>query len=173
MRRAPAVLSLLLLALAVAVGDRLDLLDPPDGARDAGREQVARVVRVVDGDTIKVSIDGRDETVRYIGIDTPETVKPGTAVECGGKAASRANEALVAGKEVRVVSGRETRDRFGRLLAYVYLEPSGTFVNERLLRDGHATALAFKPNTAFASRFAAVAEQARRRGTGVWACGRD
>ena len=81
---------------------------------------LARVERVVDGDTILVRIDGRRERVRYIGIDTPESVKPGARVQCFGKAAAAANRRLVAGREVRLAYDAEARDRYGRLLAYVY-----------------------------------------------------
>ena len=89
----------------------------------------AQVLRVVDGDTIRVRLDGRTERVRYIGVDTPESVKPGTPVQCFAKRASRANAALVAGRSVKLVGDVEHRDRYGRLLAYVYREPDGAFVN--------------------------------------------
>ena len=69
------------------------------------------MVRVVDGDTIRVVQDGREEPVRYIGVDTPETVKPGSSIECFGKAASRANEELVEGQRVRLIEDVEARDR--------------------------------------------------------------
>ena len=76
----------------------------------AGHAVTARVVRVIDGDTIEVSIGGADEDVRYIGIDTPETVKPGTPVQCYGPQASAANHILVDGRTVRLVFDRERRD---------------------------------------------------------------
>ena len=102
----------------------------------------AQVLRVVDGDTIRVRLDGgRTERVRYIGVDTPESVKPGTAVQCFAKRAAAANAALVAGRSVRLVGDVEQRDRYGRLLAYVYREPDGAFVNAQLVRDGYARTL--------------------------------
>ena len=82
----------------------------------------ARVVRVVDGDTIVASVEGADQYVRYIGIDTPETVKPGTPVQCYGPQASEENHRLVDGRTVRLVFDRERRDDYGRLLAYVYTD---------------------------------------------------
>ena len=85
----------------------------------------ARVVRVIDGDTIEVSIDGAEEDVRYIGVDTPETVKPGAPVQCYGPQASAANHRLVEGRTVRLVFDRERRDAYGRLLAYVYTRARG------------------------------------------------
>jgi micrococcal nuclease len=133
----------------------------------------ARVLRVVDGDTILVAVGGRQERVRYIGVDTPETVKPHTRVQCFGKRASAANRRLVGGREVRLVADAEARDRYGRLLAYVYRAGDGLFVNEALVRGGYATTLAIAPNVRFADRFAALARQARDAGRGLWsACER-
>jgi micrococcal nuclease len=133
----------------------------------------ARVLRVVDGDTILVAVSGREERVRYIGVDTPETVKPNTRVQCFGKRASAANHRLVDGRAVRLVADAEARDRYGRLLAYVYRADDGLFVNEALIRRGYATTLTIAPNVRFADRFAALAGQARDAGRGLWsACER-
>jgi micrococcal nuclease len=128
----------------------------------------ALVLRVVDGDTIRVRLDGRTERVRYIGVDTPESVKPGTPVQCFAKRASAANAALVAGRSVRLVGDVEQRDRYGRLLAYVYREPDGAFVNAQLVRDGYARPLTIAPNIAHAGELAGLARQARRAGRGLW-----
>jgi micrococcal nuclease len=130
--------------------------------------RTARVLRVVDGDTILVAIGGRQERVRYIGVDTPETVKPHTRVQCFGKRASAANHRLVNGRAVRLVADAEARDRYGRLLAYVYRAGDGLFVNAALLRGGYATTLTIAPNVRFADRFAALARQARDAGRGLW-----
>ncbi|HEX7301075.1 MAG TPA: thermonuclease family protein [Solirubrobacteraceae bacterium] len=129
----------------------------------------AEVLRVVDGDTIRVRLDGRTERVRYIGVDTPESVKPGTPVQCFAKRASAANAALVAGRSVRLVADVERRDRYGRLLAYVYREPDGAFVNARLVRDGFARTLTIAPNVAHARELAGLAREARRARRGLWA----
>jgi micrococcal nuclease len=132
----------------------------------------AQVVRVVDGDTIRVRLGGRTERVRYIGVDTPESVKPGTPVQCYAKRAAAANAALVAGRSVRLVGDVEQRDRYGRLLAYVYREPDGAFVNAALVRDGYARTLTIAPNVAHAHQLAQLAQTARRSGRGLWrACG--
>ena len=128
----------------------------------------AQVLRVVDGDTIRVRLDGRTERVRYIGVDTPESVKPGTPVECFAKAASAANERLVGGQRVRMSYDAERRDRYGRLLAYVYREPDGAFVNAQLVRDGYARTLTIAPNVAHARQFAQLAQTARANGRGLW-----
>ena len=106
--------------------------------------------------------------MRYIGIDTPESVKPGTPVQCYAERASAANAGLVRGHRVRLVTDAERRDRFGRLLAYVYAEPGGTFVNAALVRDGFARTLTIPPNVAHARQFARLARQARRAGRGLW-----
>jgi micrococcal nuclease len=143
------------------------------GQDGGSSSSTARVLRVVDGDTILVAIDGRQERVRYIGVDTPETVKPHTRVQCFGKRASSANHRLVDGRTVRLVADAEARDRYGRLLAYVYRAGDGLFVNEALLRGGYATTLTIAPNVRFADRFAALARQARDAGRGLWsACER-
>lgn len=131
-----------------------------------------RVVAVVDGDTVRVRVDGREETVRYIGIDTPETKRPGSPVECFGPAAGAANERLVDGREVRLEVGEEERDRYDRLLAYVYRSADGRFVNETLVQEGYARPLAIEPNVGHAEAFSALADEARESGRGLWsACG--
>ena len=126
------------------------------------------VLRVVDGDTVEVELDGKREDVRYIGVDTPESVKPGTPVQCYAKRAAAANAALVAGRSVRLVGDVEQRDRYGRLLAYVYREPDGAFVNAQLVRDGYARTLTIAPNVAHANQFAQLARTARQSGRGLW-----
>src|SRR2546423_2568759 len=156
---------LLLAAVVVLVASRRD----HPHAATFGR---AQVVRVVDGDTIRVRLAGRTERVRYIGVDTPESVKPGTPVQCYAKRAAAANAALVAGRSVRLVGDVEQRDRYGRLLAYVYREPDGAFVNAQLVRDGYARTLTIAPNVAHANQFAQLARTARQGGRGLWsACG--
>src|SRR4051812_47915545 len=102
----------------------------------ASRSSGATVQRVVDGDTIVVRVDGRSERVRYIGMDTPESVKPGTPAQCFAKAASAENKKLVQGQRVKLVPDAEARDRYGRLLAYVYRQRDGLFVNAELVRRG-------------------------------------
>ena len=127
----------------------------------------ARVLRVVDGDTIKVRLEGgRTERVRYIGVDTPESVKPGTPVQCFAKKASHFNTSLVTGREVTLRLDAEERDRYGRLLAYVYADD--TFVNRALVARGYARTLTIPPNVAHADEFARLARHAREAGLGLW-----
>src|SRR5438034_1570900 len=126
-----------------------------------------RVVRVVDGDTIKVRLDGgRTERVRYIGIDTPESVKPDTPVQCFAKKASHFNDSLVSGRDVTLKTDAEERDRYGRLLAYVYAD--GRFVNRELVARGYARTLTIPPNVAHEDEFARLARRAREAGLGLW-----
>jgi micrococcal nuclease len=128
------------------------------------------VERVVDGDTIEVLVGGEDEDVRYIGIDTPESVEPGAPVECYGLRASHLNEQLVAGRKVRLVFDAERRDAYGRLLAYVYV--GDRFVNAELVRRGYATPLTIPPNDKHAALFERLAREAGADGRGLWgACG--
>ena len=146
------------------------------GIRDGGSAEPsgplrARVTHVVDGDTIDVSIDSDDDTVRYIGIDTPETVKPGTPVQCGGPRAHEVNERLVGGRTVTLRFDAERRDVYGRLLAYVYLPRPGSrplFVNAKLVRLGLARTLTIPPNDSFAPLFARLANSAGVLGRGLW-----
>src|SRR5215213_9316145 len=110
----------------------------------------AQVLRVVDGDTIRVRLDGRTERVRYIGIDTPESVKPGTSVQCFAKRAAARNRALVGGRTVTLRFDAEQRDRYRRLLAYVWRDQAPRFVNAALVREGFAQTLTIPPNVAHA-----------------------
>lgn len=125
------------------------------------------VTRVIDGDTIEVELDGRRERVRYIGIDTPETDDARAAVRRLAVRATEANEALIGGREVRLEFDVERRDRYGRLLAYVWV--GDTLVNERLLREGHAQLYTHPPNVRYAERFLSAQRAARAEGRGL--CG--
>ncbi|MCX7621167.1 MAG: thermonuclease family protein [Acidimicrobiales bacterium] len=133
----------------------------------------AVVVAHVDGDTLKVNIDGVTETVRLIGIDTPETKKPGTPVECFGKEASAHLAALVPqGMPVRLERDVEERDRYGRLLVYLYRATDGLFVNLAMVTDGFAAQLTIPPNVAHVDEFRQAAAEAREAGRGLWgSCG--
>jgi endonuclease YncB( thermonuclease family) len=131
------------------------------------------VVRVVDGDTIVVHIAGRDEHVRLIGIDTPETHKPGTPVECfGPEASAHLSELLPDNTPVRLERDIEARDRFDRLLAYVYRERDNVFIDLAMVTDGYAGTLAIAPNYAHRPEFEKAEAEAQRNRLGLWAaCG--
>lgn len=160
-------IALLVVALAVVTG-AVWVGGRRGTGGDAGGEVSGAVTRVVDGDTIHVRVGGSDETVRYIGVDTPESVRPGTPVQCFAKRASARNVALVGGERVRLRFDAERRDRYGRLLAYVYRARDGAFVNAVLVRDGYARTLTIPPNVRHARRFATLARVARREGRGLW-----
>jgi micrococcal nuclease len=130
------------------------------------RSASVTVTRVVDGDTVEVELEGETEDVRYIGVDTPETVKPGEPVDCFGPQASAFNHRLVEGRRVRLVFGVERRDQYGRLLAYIHL--GNRFVNEILLRRGLARTLTIPPNDRYAERFKRLEIAASRTGRGLW-----
>jgi len=153
----------------VLVAAALLLLRPWEGALGPSPGPAgawARVVRVIDGDTIEARIGGIIEDVRYIGVDTPETVKPGAPVECFGPRASRFNHRLVEGRRVRLVFGAERRDIYGRLLSYVYL--GRRLVNAELLRRGFGRTLTIAPNDRYAVRFKRLEIAAGRAGRGLW-----
>ena len=137
--------------------------------RPTAGDGTASVLRVVDGDTIDVRIAGRDERVRLIGIDTPESVQPDAPVECYGPEASAFTRGLLPeGTVVRLERDVVGRDDYGRLLAYVRRASDGLFVNERIVRDGYARPLTIPPNDAYAVAFVAAATAAEAQGSGLW-----
>lgn len=144
----------------------------------AGHE-VATVTRVVDGDTIEatiVSVEpgpgagqtqvGQSYDIRLTGIDTPESVKPGSPVECFAKEASVAAKALLEGQEVRLVKDVEDTDRYERLLRYVYLEDE--MANARLVANGYAHAYTYPPNIRHSELFVQLEREARENDRGLW-----
>jgi micrococcal nuclease len=165
---APAASPVLLVALVVLVTG----CTPGSPADESSAVTVvapnATVLDVTDGDTIRVQVEGQRETVRLIGIDTPETKDPDEPVQCFGPEASAATQALLPRRTpVRLVRDVEPRDQYGRLLAYVYLT-DGTFVNLDLARRGLADVLSIAPNTAHAPELRAAVDEARAAGRGLW-----
>jgi len=161
--RGLALLALAPLALIADCGDPGAVHLREDGPR----RLTATVIDVVDGDTIEVRLeDGTVEDVRYIGVDTPESVDPDEPVQCFAHRAARANAALVSGRDVSLRFDAERRDDYGRLLAYVYV--GGRLVNAALLRRGLARTLTIAPNDSLAYRFARLAAAAGRAGRGLW-----
>lgn len=161
-----------LLVLAGGAGYRLGVAHQP-AATTTGPPGSARVVRIVDGDTIHVMLNGIDEAVRLIGIDTPETHGKGGLRECFGAEATRRISALIPpGTQVRVVRDAEARDRYGRLLAYIYRRSDGLFVNLTLVKEGYAVAFTFPPNVAHVDEFVAAGRTSRDANKGLWSkCG--
>jgi micrococcal nuclease len=166
---------LVLFVLAVAAGVGASGLLDGGGARErtaggggGAGTGVGRVVKVADGDTIDVQLGATRERVRYIGVDTPETKHPAKGVQCYGQRASDFNAQLVSGELVRLVRDVAPRDRYGRLLAYVYRVRDGLFVNAELARLGYAQALSIAPDVRYAERLANLARRAREQGRGLW-----
>src|SRR3990172_3375325 len=152
-----------------ATVDEVTVVSPSIRAGEAGGVQgqvavlqAAHVISVVDGDTIHVLIDGQRYTVRYIGIDTPETVDPRRPVGCFGAEASAENKRLVEGKTVGLERDVSETDRFGRLLRYVYVGDG--MVNETLVRRCYAQASTFPPDVKYQERFLAAQREAREAG---------
>jgi len=135
-----------------------------------GRGVPATVTHVVDGDTVDLEFPGgATERGRLLGIDTPETVKPDTPVQCFGPEASARTKVLLApGTEVLVQRDAEARDRYGRLLVYLWRRQDGLFVNRSLVADGFARTLSIAPNTSHRADLAAASSQAATAHTGLW-----
>lgn len=166
MRR--GALLLLWVVLLGACGHKTTAAD--DAPRPPG---VGVVSKHVDGDTVRVRIAGTEERVRFIGVDTPETHGRNGLIECFGRqAAAHTAKLIPLGTEVRLVRDVEARDRYGRLLAYVYRAEDNLFVNLALARDGYADVLTYPPNVAHASDFVAAVADARNHDRGLWSeCG--
>ena len=129
----------------------------------------ARVVKVIDGDTVDVSIDGKVERVRLIGIDTPETKKPNTPIECyGPEASERIAFLLPVGTPVILQRDTEARDHYGRLLGYIFRFSDNLFVNGDLITGGFARPLAIAPNTTYSKEFSSLATNAQAAELGLW-----
>ena len=135
--------------------------------RDKEQEHYS-VKRVVDGDTFWVK-DGTEKgmKIRLIGVNTPETVHPQKPVEYYGKEASAFMKSLLEGKNVILEYDVERKDRYGRTLAYVYLE-DGTFVNALLVEEGYAQVATYPPNVKYAEKFSKLQREAREQNKGLW-----
>ncbi len=149
--------------------------ETPNNAVNGASETVTnqyKVTSVVDGDTIKLDMNGTIETIRLIGIDTPETVHPNKSVECMGIEASNEAKRLLTGQTVRFESDntQDTRDRYGRLLGYVFL-PNGENYGEVILRSGYANEYTYSSAYKYQSAFRAAEQSARNNKAGLWADG--
>src|SRR5437870_9922631 len=124
------------------------------------------VVRIVDGDTIHVRLADRTEKVRYIGVNTPEVHHPRKGEEPGGREAAQVNRELVENKHVRLELDVQSRDRYGRLLAYVWI--GETMINAELVRLGYAQVMTVPPNVRYQSLVLKLQRDAREAGRGLW-----
>lgn len=126
-------------------------------------DQEVLVTKVIDGDTIE--IEG-GKTIRYIGIDTPETKHPQKELQCFGKEASEKNRELIGGKKIRLEKDISETDRYGRLLRYVYI--NDVFINDYLVRQGYAFAATFPPDVKYQQQFSQAQQEARENKRGLW-----
>lgn len=131
-----------------------------------------KVTKIVDGDTIAVDISGKVETLRLIGINTPETVDPRKPVECFGKEASDKAKAVLTGKSVRLEadSTQDERDKYGRLLRYVFLA-DGTSFNKMMISEGYAYEYTYSTPYKYQSEYKQAEKEAKGAGRGLWAAG--
>lgn len=129
----------------------------------------AQVTRVVDGDTIKVLLDGKEETVRLIGINTPETVDPRKPIECFGPQASGETKKVLTGQSVNLESDptQDSRDKYGRLLEYVFLA-DGTNFDEFMIRQGFAYEYTYKYPYKYQQEFKNAEALAKQEKLGLW-----
>jgi micrococcal nuclease len=146
-------------ALALLLPTSAAFADPLEGL----------VVRVVDGDTIHVRVADRVEKVRYIGVNTPEIHHPQKGEEPGGRAALEVNRTLVNGRRVRLETDVQARDRYGRLLAYVWV--GEVMVNAELVRRGYAQVMTIPPNVRHQALFLKLQRDARAAERGLWRSG--
>lgn len=152
-------------APAPEVASETTQASPSSSLNQMPKGQEVKVSRVIDGDTIEIETG---QKVRYIGIDTPETVDPRRPVGCFGKEASEANKKIVEGKTVFLLKDVSETDKFGRLLRYVYLKDPSIFVNDYLVRQGYAKASTYPPDVQFDSQFLQAETEARANNRGLW-----
>lgn len=139
------------------------LLSPKETPPSSSTSQVFKVTRVIDGDTIEIENGDR---VRYLGIDTPETVDPRKPVQCFGVEASKKNKELVEGKTVRLEKDITDKDKYGRLLRYVYA--GDIFVNFELVKQGFAFSYTYPPDVKYQQEILAAQKEAREAKRGLW-----
>jgi len=130
------------------------------------------VVRVVYGDTIVVQINGVQEKIRLIGVNTPETVDPRRPVECFGKEASTFTKSLLTDQQIRIESdpSQGDRDKYGRLLRYVFLA-DGTLVNEEIITEGYGYEYTYRTHYLYQTEFKKAQKGAQAQKKGLWAEG--
>ena len=159
---------LILIIVLFTVAQQMGWLKPAEQKLVEIQPGQYRVLQVHDGDTISVDMNGIEEKVRFIGVDTPETQDPRKAVQCFGKAASNYTTKLLAGQSVRLEADPQSsnRDRYSRLLRYVYL-PDGRLVQAEIIRSGYGFAYTSFP-FAKSDEFESYEKEARDNSRGLW-----
>lgn len=163
-------------SITQSIGESVqDLLDTADDISsdatqvDADLYGPYDVVRVVDGDTAIINIGGEEKRVRFIGVDTPESVNPDESKNTEeGKIASQYTKDLLTGKQVYLEYDVGQEDKYGRTLAYIYLDDGETMVQDLLLQNGLATVMTIQPNSKYADHFYNLQVEARDNGVGFW-----
>jgi micrococcal nuclease len=151
----------------VAVG--LSLLVSCSSGATTKNEFLITILKVVDGDTVDIDIDGHTERVRLIGVNTPETKHPTKPIECfGPEASAYLTQLLPKGTTVRIERDVEARDRYGRMLLYLYLGSNDLFINLDLVARGYGTPMSIEPNTFHRNDFVRAAAQAEAANVGLW-----
>jgi len=151
-------------ALLIGLASCSNSSPPPNGQAD-----LVKIVKVVDGDTVDINLDGHTERVRLIGVNTPETKHPTKPIECfGPEASAYMTQLLPKGTTVRIERDVEARDRYGRMLLYLYLGSDNLFINLDLVARGYGTPMSIEPNTFHRNDFVRAAAQAEAANVGLW-----
>ena len=151
-------------ALLIGLASCSNSSPPPNGQPD-----LVKIADVIDGDTVDIDINGRTERVRLIGVNTPETKHPTKPIECfGPEASAYLTQLLPKGTTVRIERDVEARDRYGRMLLYLYLGSNDLFINLDLVARGYGTPMSIEPNTFHRNDFVRAAAQAEAADVGLW-----
>ena len=157
------------LALRNLVAVVLSLLMSCGNSTTSKNEVLITILKVVDGDTVDIDINGRAERVRLIGVNTPETKHPTKPIECfGPEASAYMTELLPKGTTVRIERDVEARDRYGRMLLYLYRDSDNLFINLDLVSRGYGTPMSIEPNTFHRNDFVQAAALAEVSNVGLW-----
>ena len=157
------------LTLVIGLTSCSDSSTPPNGQADQVEIADGKIAHVIDGDTVDIEIDGHTERVRLIGVNTPETKHPTKPIECfGPEASAYLTQLLPKGTTVRIERDVEARDRYGRMLLYLYLGSNDLFINLDLVARGYGTPMSIEPNTFHRNDFVRAAAQAEAANVGLW-----
>jgi micrococcal nuclease len=156
-------------ALRILVAGALSLLVSCSSGATTENEVLITVLKVIDGDTVDIDIKGNTERVRLIGVNTPETKHPTKPIECfGPEASAYLTQLLPKGTHVRIERDIEARDRYGRMLLYLYRESDNLFINLDLVSHGYGTPMSIEPNTFHRNDFVHAAALAETTNEGLW-----
>jgi micrococcal nuclease len=156
-------------ALRILVAVALSLLVSCSSGATTKNEVLITVLKVIDGDTVDIDIKGNTERVRLIGVNTPETKHPTKPIECfGPEASAYLTQLLPKGTHVRIERDIEARDRYGRMLLYLYRESDNLFINLDLVSHGYGTPMSIEPNTFHRNDFVHAAALAETTNVGLW-----